>query len=155
MERLTIDEVIEHCKRHTERMESHLGRKQLEEIPIRNSNIMKQYWEHRQVAEWLEELKAYKDAEEQRLLLRLPCKVGDALYMPWEYDWNTGVAIITVKKIVIDWEDCFYVDTDLYSDSKAFLEEYNYGKFSFSDFGKTVFLTKEEAEQALAEMKGV
>ena len=56
MERLTIDEVIAHCKRHTERMESHSGRSQLEETPIGNSDIMKQYWEHRQVAEGLEEL---------------------------------------------------------------------------------------------------
>lgn len=34
MERLTIDEVIAHCKRHTERMENHSGRMQLEETPI-------------------------------------------------------------------------------------------------------------------------
>lgn len=107
-----------------------------------------------QVREVLCKLAEYEDAEEDGLLKRLPCKVGDALYMPWEYDWNTGIAIITVKKIVIDWEDCFYVETDLYSDSEAFWEEYNYGKFSFSDFGKTVFLTKAEAEQALAKMKG-
>ena len=60
-ERLTIDEVIEHCNRHTEIMEKHSGREQLEETPIGNSNIMKQYWEHRQVADWLEELKAYRE----------------------------------------------------------------------------------------------
>lgn len=61
MSKLSIDEVIAHCNRHTERMESHSGRSQLEETPIGNSNIMKQYWEHRQVSEWLEELKQYRE----------------------------------------------------------------------------------------------
>ena len=66
------------------------------------------------LVEYLKELKTYKDAEEQGLILRLPCKVGFEL------------------KFSLD----FYVRR-------------------MSDFGKTVFLTKEEAEQALAEMKGV
>ena len=83
MERLTIDEVIAHCKRHTERMENHSGRMQLEETPIGNSNIMKQYWEHRQTAEWLEQLKDYKDAEEQGLLLWLHCDVPDTNVGKW------------------------------------------------------------------------
>lgn len=71
MEKLSIYEVIEHCKRHTERMENHSGRTQLEETPIGNSDIMKQYWEHRQVAEWLEELNIYRNigsVEEFKLL---------------------------------------------------------------------------------------
>lgn len=61
MNKLSIDEVIAHCNRHTEKMESHSGRGQLEETPIGNSAIMKQYWEHRQVAEWLEELKELRE----------------------------------------------------------------------------------------------
>ena len=59
-ERLSMDEVIAHCNRHTERMEQTSSRRQLEETPIGNSDRMKQYWEHRQVAEWLEEIKAYR-----------------------------------------------------------------------------------------------
>lgn len=51
MERLTIDEVIEHCERTTKNTEL-LVRK----IPDDN----KYYWEHKQVAEWLAELKRYK-----------------------------------------------------------------------------------------------
>ena len=34
------------------------------------------------MAELREKLKHYEDAEEQGLLLRLPCKVGDTLYQP-------------------------------------------------------------------------
>lgn len=36
--------------------------------------------EHEQFAEWLEELKSYKEAEEQGLLVRLPVKIGDDIY---------------------------------------------------------------------------
>lgn len=131
MERLTIDEVIAHCKRHTERMENHSGRMQLEETPIGNSNIMKQYWEHRQVAEWLEQLKDYKDAEEQGLLLRLPCKVGDTVYPIHSVSPNRHVIC------QIDNVDKFFLMLSV----------------SEERFGKTVFLTKEEAEQALKRME--
>ena len=60
MERLKIDEVIAHCNKQVERMENYLGKKQLEETNVRNSSIMKQYWEHRQVAEYLNELQQYR-----------------------------------------------------------------------------------------------
>lgn len=36
--------------------------------------------EHMQLAEWLEELKSYKEAEEQGLLVRLPCPVGTTVW---------------------------------------------------------------------------
>ena len=35
---------------------------------------------NKQLADWLEELKRYKDLEEQGRLLVLPCKVGDTVY---------------------------------------------------------------------------
>lgn len=140
MERLSIDEVIEHCKRHTERMESHSGRSQLEETPIGNSNIMKQYWEHRQVAEWLEQLKNYKDAEEQGLLLRLPYPLGtENLYFADKDDWY----VLDARKI----------QAQKMPDGKI-LFEIDCFEFWAEDFGKIVFLTREEAEQALEAMKG-
>ena len=69
-------------------------------------------------------LAEYEDAEEQGLLLRLPCKVGDTVYSVVE----DGLQIFELK-FSLD----FYVRR-------------------MSDFGKTVFLTKEEAEQALKQM---
>ena len=80
--------------------------------------------------EIVKELKQYRDAEEQGLLLRLPCKVGDTF---WEL--NTVNAIPTIyPRIAHGLSHCIYV-----------LER----------LGKTAFLTKEEAEQALAKMKEV
>ena len=79
MDRLTIDEVIEHCKRTTAKYENLNGINTLETTDI-SLSFIKEYWEHRQVKEYLEELKRYRDLEEQGLLLRLPCKVGDTVY---------------------------------------------------------------------------
>lgn len=77
-----------------------------------------------------------------------PCKVGDTVYMPWEFDENKGIAILEVVGIYFRYEYGF-IKTDLFSDCDEFLSRYNYGRFGFSDFGKTVFLTREEAERAL------
>lgn len=147
MERLTIDEVIEHCNKTcdmTEKIAKARGR-ELENI---ESN---QFWEHYQVRAWLKELKQYKDLEEQGLLLRLPCEVGDTLH----YISDGFIEPCTVETIFIsdytdkygncsymaeihfDREDCPYVSTEIY----------------FTDIGKTVFLTQAEAEQKLKEME--
>ena len=80
MEKLTIDEIIEHCKRKTEQYEQLLGKERLETMPL-NSSAIKEYWEHRQVAEYLRKLKDYEDLEEQGRLIKLPCKVGDTVYL--------------------------------------------------------------------------
>lgn len=63
MGRLTIDEVIAHCERTTKNTELIM-----QKIPADN----KYYWEHKQTAEWLRELKRYKDLEEAGRLVELP-----------------------------------------------------------------------------------
>lgn len=59
MNKLTIGEIIEHCKRKIARYEQLNGIKTLENADISNSFI-KEYWEHRQVAEYLEEIQQYR-----------------------------------------------------------------------------------------------
>lgn len=59
MKRMTINEAIEHCNEKTDCSEC--GQ------------------QHMQLAEWLNKLQEYKDAEEQGLLLRLPCKIVDVV----------------------------------------------------------------------------
>ena len=73
----------------------------------------------------IEKLGKYEDAEEQGLLLRLPCKVGDSIYSVIE----DGLTIIELK-----------FSLDFYVRRK-------------NDIGKTVFLTQTEAEQKLKEME--
>lgn len=94
-----------------------------------------------------ERLRTYEDLEEQGLLLKLPCKVGDTVY----YISEGFIEPCTVEVIFLadyvdkdgnqsymaeihyDREDCPYVSTEIY----------------FTDFGKTVFLTRAEAEGTL------
>lgn len=116
MERLTINEVIEHCKRQTHEMEKYNSKELLETGDIGFTG-MKRYWEHRQVEKWLEELKAYRTAEEQGLLLRLPCKVGDTVYIIQNeptsvstdgYNSNGWKEVISERKIE-KYEDYFHL----------------------------------------------
>lgn len=93
-----------------------------------------------------EKLAEYEDAEERGLLLRLPCKIGDIVYaLSFSRDEGRLFECV-VKTVNICSEENYAV---------AHCEELGLGVTLFFDrFGKTVFLTKEEAEQALAEMKG-
>ena len=137
MSKLTIDEVIEHCNRvcdNTEKIARARGHK-LEDIES------KQFWEHYNVREWLEELKQYKELEEQGLLLRLPCKVGTLVYTI-AHDCGGD----TLDCRCMDCEDCRYLYT--------FVEENAFDTYMCDEIGKSIFLTKEEAEQALERLKG-
>ena len=84
-----------------------------------------------------EKLRKYEDVEEQGLLLKLPCRVGDTVY----YIDDCYVYSDKVKSIDIRKENDEYIFTIAYMDYRE------------EDFGKTVFLTQAEAEQKLKEMK--
>ena len=139
MERLTIDDVIEHCKRKTEKYENLNGVNTLETADI-SLSFIKEYWEHRQVKEYLEELKRYRDLEEQGLLLRLPCPIGTTVYNTTWWDY-------VEEKVKVDGKT-FYRTVHKHKVSKS-----TFSLLDICDFGKTVFLTKAEAEQKLKEME--
>lgn len=82
--------------------------------------------------------------------VHLPCKAGDTIFMPWEWNGENGIARITVLRVVLT-EDESYIETDFDSDDYDYFMKYNCGLFWFEDFGKIVFAIKEEAEKALAE----
>lgn len=81
--------------------------------------------------------KYFKD---KSLITGLPCKVGDKVFMTTPND-VLEMEVIQIK-ISAHWTvfDCVHVVYDEY-------EEFFYER----DFGKSVFLTREEAEQALKE----
>ena len=90
-----------------------------------------------QEADWLEELKRYKDLEEQRRLLVLPCKVGDVVYeiieetVPNRYfyinEWQVQDVSVKAVKYADEWEP------------------YDY---------ENLYFTREEAEAALERKRG-
>lgn len=92
------------------------------------------------MADIREELKAYEDAAEQGLLLRLPCKVGDELW------WFNAFGDLRTSKV-----NSMFVEFGI----DGIVIETLICNIYAKDIGKTVFLTREEAEQALADMQGV
>ena len=87
-----------------------------------------------------EKLATYEDAEEQGLLLRLPCKVGTTVY-------NTTWWDCVQEKVKVDGKT-FYRTVHKHKVSKS-----TFSLLDVKDFGKTVFLTQAEAEQKLKEME--
>ena len=132
---MTIDEAIAHAREVAKKNREYC---ECNKICLTNrwvSNI-ECAKEHEQLAEWFEELKEYRELEEQGLLLRLPCKVGDTIY---------------------------FVEKDFEEIEKATIESIEFGRNGFminSDYEigtyfstENLFLTKKEAEQALEKMK--
>lgn len=94
-------------------------------------------------------LKAYEDAEEQGLLLRLPCKVGDKIFLDFA-GFGKDIDEFTVKDFHLD---CFEDgETILYCDYESNDMTLS-GQIDVMEFGKTVFLTKSEAKAKLVEME--
>lgn len=101
----------------------------------------------------LEKLAEYEDLEEQGRLIKLPCKAGDTV---WDNDCGRPCAYtitafsfgeceeyicepVTIKEVV------FY-----YTNSSGSIT----GSFAESEIGKSVFLSKSEAEEKLKELRG-
>ena len=94
-----------------------------------------------------EKCECFKDKSEW---VHPPCKAGDTIFLPWEWNGEKGIARITVLRVVLT-ENESYIETDFDSDDYDYFMKYNCGLFWFEDFGKIVFTIKEEAEKALAE----
>ena len=99
-----------------------------------------------------EKLREYEDLEDQGLLLRLPCKIGDTV---WDNDYGNPCAYTITGFSVGTGED--YIDEPVSSKEVVYYYS-NYsgtitGSFAVSELGKTVFLTQAEAEQKLKEME--
>ena len=81
---------------------------------------------HEDIRKVLRKLAEYEDLEEQGLLLRLPCKVGDTVYH-----------VVQGRIVEVSNVDLFFLLLSV----------------AENRFNKTVFLTKAEAEQKLKEME--
>lgn len=133
------------------------------------------YW-LKDVAELLEELKSYKDLEEQGLLVRLPCKVGDIVYVDstilpiediecyedidnkipsyfqgrvvsFRFAQRNWVKIAVKAKWLYEWiDDETGPESDYIECEKKFT-------IPLSMIGKSVFLTREEAEKKLEKLE--
>lgn len=105
------------------------------------------------MADLREGLKKYEDLEEQGLLIKLPCKAGDTLYR------------IDTDSLIEDRQiEVYHIDNIIMCDDGDVLFKYDPYDGVICDLKSVltggpylgyykVFLTKEEAEKALADMK--
>ncbi|MBE5934659.1 MAG: hypothetical protein E7262_02560 [Lachnospiraceae bacterium] len=141
MKQLTIDEVIDHCERSVNR---ELGRMERRNDKGKYSLL---YLEHLQTSEWLKELKEYKRLEEQGLLLKLPYKIGQKIYviakkyMPRKDCTQYVIKALRIKEYTYDSLNklttiCEERDKDIICRRRLYES-------------KRIFLNKEEAEKEL------
>lgn len=90
------------------------------------------YYNYDDCQKMMQKLAAYEDAEEQGLLLRLPCKIGTEIY--------ELKRCITYGEVGDKPEYYYWISSEVFC-----LNMVGY-------FGKTIFLTKAEAEKALAKL---
>ena len=86
-------------------------------------------------------LKDYEDLEEQGRLLKLPCKFGTEVYNITWWDDVQEKAVVKGKT--------YYRTIHKHKVTKS-----TFSHFDINNFGKTVFLTKSEAEVKLKELRG-
>lgn len=124
-----------------------------------NAACIKAAKDHEQLAEWLEKIKEYQQLEEQGRLIKLPCKVGDTVWVvtfPFnvfddiEYDENVKEEVYESYVSSVSFYECGEQYRIYAKATKHFIGAY----FRECDFGKTVFLTKSEAEAKLKELRG-
>ena len=96
-----------------------------------------------------EKLREYENLEEQGLLLRLPCKVGDTIY---EVSYENREFVIKehiVKEFI--YRTYRFPRIEIYCENEnCFFVCNNIGKLD-----ECLFLTQAEAEQKLKEMEGI
>ena len=152
MNRLTLDEAIKHAKEVAD-----MNYNDAEKFDSNDSgeNYMKAKCmecaeQNEKLAEWLEELKSYKEAEEQGLLVRLPDDLNRILYQVnyrWkctEYGEENNKCEIYDCKCECDIRKEYYIaEVDL---QDILIKSY------YNCLGEFLFLTREEAEKKLEEM---
>lgn len=95
-----------------------------------------------------QKLAEYEIEEDQGYIIRLPCKVGEVLYTTLinyrgHAQQSNKIHGVKVNLIFLERKDEYF---DVH-----YLENDDYMVFDFSDVGKTIFYTREEAEKALKE----
>lgn len=104
----------------------------------------------------LEKLADYEDLEEQGLLVRLPCKVGDTVWVVTSpinvFDECDGAAEYEVYESFLS-SVTYYASGEQFRIYAKVTNSFIAAYFRECDFGKSIFFTREEAKKKLKEME--
>lgn len=146
---MTLDEAIEHCLEKAKEEK----RKLLKVGDIYACSKCAE--EHEQLAEWLQELKNYRKREEMTSVLFLPCELGDDVYcieetIECKYDYSDECPMDNKWAYCGSEVDSFICCKYQY---KRLTVVHRLFELNMLDkFGKTVFLTMEEAKEKLSKL---
>lgn len=90
------------------------------------------------IIKYLEELERYKIAEQQGLLVKLPCKIGDAIYR-----MTPETLVPITRDIIMQITIC---------DGLILLHGEVISEIDAAEIGETAFLSMEEADRKLKEL---
>lgn len=90
------------------------------------------------IIKYLEELERYKTAEQQGLLAKLPCKIGDAIYR-----MTPETLVPITRDIIMQITIC---------DGLILLHGEVISEIDAAEIGETAFLSMEEADRKLKEL---
>lgn len=90
------------------------------------------------IIKYLEELERYKIAEQQDLLVKLPCKIGDAIYR-----MTPETLVPITRDIIMQITIC---------DGLILLHGEVISEIDAAEIGETAFLSMEEADRKLKEL---
>ena len=139
---MNIDEFIEHTQETARKHRSHADFFDIDN-PMRVACI-KSAEDCEQLAEWLEKSKDYQQLEKQGRLIKLPCKVGDTVYVPT----RNFISELRITEVVYNRDGTYLrwvLLSGIYPNLNGFVER---------KIGNEVFLTKSEAEAKLKELRG-
>lgn len=101
----------------------------------------------------IQKLGAYEDAEEQGLLLRPKCRLGDVVYALWSIPTESKYVVYPAEVKEINLSSTNARKMIMYKlEPIAFRGRYN--KYYDDDFGELVFMSQEEAEKELERLNG-
>jgi hypothetical protein len=106
----------------------------------------------------LEKLATYEDLEEQGLLVRLPCKLGDTVWVVtspinvFDYDKYDGDAEYEVYESFLS-SVSYYASGEQFRIYAKVTNSFIAAYFRECDFGESIFFTRKEAEKKLEEMR--
>lgn len=109
-------------------------------IDMANNTLKSRLLTDEDVDKWEE----YKQLEEQDILVKSPCRVGDTVY---------GISMGKIITLIVNEISIFYMKGERIINVKCQNDDV-FRNYVEREFGKTVFLTKPEAEAKLKELRG-